>query len=459
MGEKVLGFTPSFNHSVSVEPERLALSSDSGALMVREALESSGVMAALEASLTDPRDPHRVRYTLADQMRLLILQRAMGWNDLSDSRLLEADPLIRLAASSRRGLTPFSEAVPAQATLSRLLNILGDDANIDAVHTGLLSMAVHRLRTLPKRRRHGPLTLDIDGLPISVAGEQVGSAYSGYVRERIYYPLIASLAEEGDLVGGLLREGNAGAAEDADTWIPHLATALADELQRRIRVRFDAGFTGDDVLTPLETRGIEYLGRLRSHTKLQELAAPYLKRPPGRRPEIPREWCHDLQYQGAEWPHARRVVLVVQERPDDLFLHHFWIVTNLDARRVSAEEVLALYRRRGKAEAHMGELKSVLGVPLSSTDRGQSTVDQVMARNEVNLLLSLYAYQAMHALRCLLEDVTQDGWSLCRLREQVLKVAAVAVIHARRVSIRLGIAAQRWWGILQAAVRRRWQTA
>ena len=142
MGEKVLGFTPSFNHSVSVEPERLALSSDSGALMVREALESSGVMAALEESLTDPRNPHRVRYTLADQMRLLIVQPAMGWNDLSDSRLLEADPLIRLAASSRRGLTPFSEAVPAQATLSRLLNILCDDANIDAVHTGLLSMAV-----------------------------------------------------------------------------------------------------------------------------------------------------------------------------------------------------------------------------------------------------------------------------------------------------------------------------
>lgn len=140
------------------------------------------------------------------------------------------------------------------------------------------------------------------------------------------------------------------------------------------------------------------------------------------------------------------MVLVVQERPDDLFLHHFWIVTNLDARRVSAEEVLALYRRRGKAEAHMGELKSVLGVPLSSTDRGKSTVEQVMARNEVNLLLSLYAYQSMHALRCLMEDVTQDGWSLCRLREQVLKVAAVAVIHARQVSIRLGVAAQRWWG-------------
>ena len=50
---------------------------------------------------------------------------------------------------------------------------------------------------------------------------------------------------------------------------------------------------------------------------------------------------------------------------------------------------LALYRNRGSAEARMGEVKSALDVHLSSTDRGASTVQDVMARNEVSLLLSL----------------------------------------------------------------------
>ena len=54
----------------------------------------------------------------------------------------------------------------------------------------------------------------------------------------------------------------------------------------------------------------------------------------------------------------------------------------------------------------MGELKSTLNVHLSSTCRGASIVQQVMARNQVNLLLSLYSYQLMHALRCLLERQT-----------------------------------------------------
>ncbi len=198
----------------------------------------------------------------------------------------------------------------------------------------------------------------------------------------------------------------------------------------------------------MEDRGIEYLGRLRSHSGLQAKAAPYLRRPRGRRPEIPREWCYDLTYQAGSWPAPRRVVLVVQERPDDLLLHSFFLVTNLSQFDYPPESVLALYRQRGKAEAHMGEVKSALDVHLSSTDRGASTLQQVMARNEVSLLLSLYAYEVLHGLRRLLEIQTRQGWSLTRMREQVLKVAATLSVHARRITVHLGDAADNWWPTL-----------
>ena len=199
---------------------------------------------------------------------------------------------------------------------------------------------------------------------------------------------------------------------------------------------------------PLAVLMIEYLGWLRSHTGLQKLAAPHLKRPPGRPPEQPREWCHDLEYQAGSWSAPRRVVLVVQERPDDLLLHAFFLVTNLGKFDWPPEKVLALYRKRGSAEAHMGEVKSALDVHLSSTDRGASTVQDVMARNEVSLLLSLYAYQVLHGLSCLLERQTRQGWSLSRIREQVLKVAATLRLHARRITVHLGAAADKWWPTL-----------
>ena len=448
MGESLSTWTPSCNSSVRVELSGQRTTSDSGALLLREALDNSGVIEALEDNLVDLRNPLRVRHSLASQLRTLVLQRAMGWIDLSDTDSLRRDRLWQLACSDARGTMPLAQDRPSQATLSRLLTCLGRNDNIDVVHEGLLRLVLWRLTSLKNGERPRQLTLDIDGLPIEVHGHQGGSAYHGLYGARIYSPLVASLAETGDMVGGLLREGNAGPAENADTWIPHLVKRLNESTGAQVRVRIDAGFTDNDTLEALEDRGIEYLGRLRSHTGLQKLAAPLLKRPPGRPPEQPREWCHDLEYQAGSWSAPRRVVLVVQERPDDLLLHAFFLVTNLGKFDWPPEKVLALYRKRGSAEAHMGEVKSALDVHLSSTDRGASTVQGVMARNEVSLLLSLYAYQVLHGLRCLLERQTRQGWSLSRMREQVLKVAATLRLHARRITVHLGAAADKWWPTL-----------
>ena len=448
MGESLSTWTPSCNGAVRVELSGQRTTSDSGALLLREALDNSGVIEALEDNLVDRRHPLRIRHSLASQLRTLVLQRAMGWIDLSDTDTLRRDPLWQLACSDARGMTPLVQDRPSQATLSRLLSCLGRNDNIDAVHEGLLRLVVWRLTSLQNGERPKQLTLDIDGLPIEVHGHQGGSAYHGLYGARIYSPLVASLAETGDMVGGLLREGNAGPAENADTWIPHLVRRLNESTGAQVRVRIDAGFTDNATLAALEERDIEYLVRLRSHTGLQKLAAPHLKRPPGRPPEQPREWCHDLEYQAGSWSAPRRVVLVVQERPDDLLLHAFFLVTNLGKFDWPPEKVLALYRKRGSAEAHMGEVKSALDVHLSSTDRGASTVQDVMARNEVSLLLSLYAYQVLHGLRCLLERQTRQGWSLSRMREQVLKVAATLRLHARRITVHLGAAADKWWPTL-----------
>jgi hypothetical protein len=43
-------------------------------------------------------------------------------------------------------------------------------------------------------------------------------------------------------------------------------------------------------------------------------------------------------------------VLVVLEQPGDLLLHHFWLLTSIDAKTFDGEALLALYRQRGTAE-------------------------------------------------------------------------------------------------------------
>lgn len=452
MGETVSSLSPAFNRSVHVELTDERTSSDAGAVALREALDASAIVPHLESTLIDERDASRVVHPLSEQFRTLVLQRAQGWNDLHDAATLGPDRLWSVVRSDVRGLSPLQQPHPSQATLSRMIDSLAKPGNRQNLQQALVRLAGWRLRQPRGGRRLKSLTLDIDGLPIEVFGRQGSSAFNGHTASRIYSPLVASVAETGDMVGALLREGRAAPSAEAADWIPSLVQALHAHASDKVQVRFDAGFTGNPTLQALEQHGIEYLGRLRPNPALDRKAEPYLKRPPGRPPYEPRQWCHEFSYQAESWPQPRRVVLVVQERPDDLLLHHFYIVTNLDSLWYTPEQVLRLYRRRGKAEAHMGELKSVLDVHLGSTDRGCSTVQQVDARNEVQLLISLFAYEVLHVLRDLLQTRTGEGWSLARLREQVLKVAALTRIHARQLRIHLGVAGRRWWPALMAGL-------
>jgi len=68
MGESLSTWTPSCNGAVRVELSGQRTTSDSGALLLREALDNSGVIEALEDTLVDPRNPLRIHHLLAAQL-------------------------------------------------------------------------------------------------------------------------------------------------------------------------------------------------------------------------------------------------------------------------------------------------------------------------------------------------------------------------------------------------------
>ncbi len=68
MGESVSPWIPSCNGSIRVELDGHRTTSDSGALLLRDALDNSGVIEALEDNLVDPRHPLRIRHSLASQL-------------------------------------------------------------------------------------------------------------------------------------------------------------------------------------------------------------------------------------------------------------------------------------------------------------------------------------------------------------------------------------------------------
>ncbi|MDE2763458.1 MAG: hypothetical protein OXQ94_00755 [Gemmatimonadota bacterium] len=63
---------------------------------------------------------------------------------------------------------------------------------------------------------------------------------------------------------------------------------------------------------------------------------------------------------------------VVVERPGELIPRCFRLLTSIPSGEMSGEDLLALYRKRGKAEGHLGELMSVIAPALSFTSRRKS---------------------------------------------------------------------------------------
>ena len=144
-------------------------------------------------------------------------------------------------------------------------------------------------------------------------------------------------------------------------------------------------------------------------------------------------------------------------------------MTSWDAEEKPADELLALYRKRGKAEGHFGELMSTLAPALSSARRPKSHYrgeepairtpsGDPFAANEVRLLLNALAYNLLQAPRCLVEKLTGKGCSLRRLRERQLKLPARVLLHARRITVVVAAHVSTQWQRLHAVIRQlRWQ--
>ena len=86
-------------------------------------------------------------------------------------------------------------------------------------------------------------------------------------------------------------------------------------------------------------------------------------------------------------------------------------------------------------------------------DSGASPCDS-FAHNETILLLNALAYNIAHVARILIQDATSEGWSLRRMRERVLRVAARVLVHSRRAILVIGEASESLWRALWSQLTR-----
>ncbi len=148
-----------------------ALTTDAGALLLREADQRLGLLDALGHCLPDPRDPDLVTHP----QRALLAQRvfgiACGYEDLNDHQHLRHDPLWQAPAN----YDPDPEQPLASAsTLCRLENRAGRAA--------LFRMSQALVEQIMASHDRPPecLILDFDATDDPVHGRQEGRLFHGY---------------------------------------------------------------------------------------------------------------------------------------------------------------------------------------------------------------------------------------------------------------------------------------
>jgi len=454
-------FEPSFNRAVKVRGGQDRLTSDAGTLLLREADHRLGLTQSLAAQLYDRRDPEHTRYLLVELLRERLYAMAQGYDAQDDADELAHDPAMRLAVWNRPGKRVQEERLASQPTQSRLLTALGNyKANIEVLRETLAGWSARHLRATGNDHTARRITIDIDSLPIQAYGSQAGVKYNGYYREEVFHPLVASYTVGGDYDGfqkglrlgqgfihAVLRAGNVHTANGAKRFFRQ-TVRKAKQLGYVAELRFDAGFAEGAILDFATDEKIPFLARLKANDRLQDLAAPHLKRPVGRPPKDGREVLVELgTYQAESWRYPQRVILVIVDCPDpktgQLFLEpdHFFLVTSYSAQERPAEERLEHYRQRGTFEDRLGEFRQWIGPKLSS---------QEFASNEATMLLSLLAFNLANMLRCELEDGAGACWDLGRFQKSVLKAGGRIVKKAHRVIVDLAAAVVPLWERLVA---------
>ncbi len=390
------------------------MTSDAGALLMRSVIARTGLIEFLTERLYDPRNQHRIRYSLAHLLLQWLLQLIQGWHALWTAQL-RTDAAFGMSTSIERGAVEAGRTLASQSTMSHLLRLLGKADNPSHLEAAVQKLAIEHMLVRNGGRRRDEVVIDVDAVPVDAHGKQLGSAYHGHYKRTVFLPLIASCGESGDVLGAQLRPGNRREVTDCEDFMVSMADGVRQHAAERVIIRLDAGFNSGVVFTRLEAEGLHYVMRLRKNKVLEALAAPYVEDC-----SYERKTYVELEYGAQSWEKTRRVILVVKPRPGELFNDCHFLVTNLDADTHSGEVLAALYSRRGKAEMHQGEIKAICTLSFSSSPRAKSHYRnvpiarediaeadedaEVQAENAVRLQVYMLVYQLLHISRCLLHS-------------------------------------------------------
>jgi hypothetical protein len=437
-------FAEHFSRRVVAEFDGAWMTSDGGALLLRQTERKIGLLKRVAACFRDGRSPWLVEHRLSELLAQRIYGLALGYEDLNDHEQLRHDPLLGLLAGKRDP----GEALAGKSTLNRMeLTPVGPLA---AERYHKITYSPHALDELlveifleahPRAPRQSVLDLDATDTPLH--GEQEARFFHGYYGHYCYLPLYIFCGDH--LLCARLRPSNQDASAGSVEELERIVVQIRRRWKTtRIIVRADSGFCREELMAWCEEHQVDYVLGLARNERLRKKIARQLRqaKQQHRQTGKPARVFSEFSYRTRKsWGRSRRVVAKAEHL--DKGENPRFLVTSLPAEPWEARALYEqLYCARGEMENRIKEQLSLFSDRLST---------ETMRANQLRLYFSSFAYVLMHALRRLALAATE--WATAQvdtLRLRLLKIAAEVRLTARRIWVRYSYAYP-WKNLFAAA--------
>ncbi len=423
-------FAPHFSRSVVAGFDGGTITSDGGALLLRETDRRLKLLPRLAGCFCDKRNPWYVRHPVEELLGQRIYGLALGYEDLNDHDQLREDPLLGVLAGKHRA---GEEPLAGKSTLNRLelstekpdryKKISYQPEKIDEL---LVQICIEDQAEAPEC-----VVLDLDVTDLPLHGHQEGRFFHGYYDSYCYLPLYIFWGEH--LLCARLRTADQDGAAGSRAEVERIVRQLRNRWPGvRIILRADSGFCREELMSWCEANGVHYVfglarnARLRNLIEPQMMTAALLEAETGKPARVFTEFLYKTTT--GSWSRHRRVVAKAEHLQDKE--NPRYVVTSLSADQWPAQKLYEeLYCERGEMENRIKEQFSLFADRVST---------EHLHSNQLRLYLSAMAYVLLHGLRRL--GLKGTGWARAQvgtIRLRLLKIGAQVRITARKVWVSL----------------------
>lgn len=407
-----------------------AISSDGGALLLREADRKLKLLERFSQCFLDGRNPALVEHRIEQMLAQRVYGLALGYEDLNDHEQLRHDPLLGALAGKAE---PGKEPLAGKSTLNRME--LGDGTPNrykkvtfwrDAIDDLLVDAFLEAHTAAPEH-----IVLDIDTTDFAIHGEQEGRFYHGYYDHYCYLPLYVFAGEH--VLGARLRPSNidpsAGSRKEIERIVKRIR-AMWPEV--KIVLRGDSGFCREELMAWCEANQVDYVFGMARNSLLEKIVAQALEQACRlwEQSQQPARVFVEFEHETVSGTWSRRRRVVAKAEHIDGKSNPRFVVTSLGAAAWDAQPLYEdLYCARGDMENRIKEQFMLFADRVSAAS---------MRANQLRLYLSVMAYSLICGLRRLgLRATSFANAQVGTIRLRLLKIGAQIRVTVRKVWVQM----------------------